>query len=112
MKRFLVLYESSVSAAEQMANATPEQAQAGMAAWMAWAGRAAQGIVDMGAPLIEPALFTGEQSRTAAQSPVAGYSILQADSIDALARLLEGHPHFQAPGGAIRAFEVAQLPGM
>src|SRR5262249_48508413 len=35
MTKFLVLYRSSVSAAEQMAAGTPEQAQAGMAAWMA-----------------------------------------------------------------------------
>jgi hypothetical protein len=32
MKKFLVLYRSSVSAADQMAAATPEQAEAGMAA--------------------------------------------------------------------------------
>ena len=34
MTRFMVLYLSSTSAREQMANATPEQAEAGMAAWM------------------------------------------------------------------------------
>jgi hypothetical protein len=39
MSKFLVLYRSSVSAREQMANATPEQAQAGMQAWQAWARR-------------------------------------------------------------------------
>ena len=36
MKKFLVLYRSSVSAAEQMAAATPEQAQAGMDAGRRW----------------------------------------------------------------------------
>ena len=51
MKKFLVLYQSTVSASEQMKNATPQQAKAGMDAWMAWARRAGSGIVDMGSPV-------------------------------------------------------------
>ena len=43
MKKFLVLYQSTVPASEQMKNATPEQAKAGMDAWMSWAGRAGRG---------------------------------------------------------------------
>ena len=34
--KFLVLYRSSVGAREQMEEASPEQAAAGMAAWQAW----------------------------------------------------------------------------
>ena len=45
MARFMVLYLSSTSAREQMANATPEQAQAGMDAWVQWAGKAGDAIV-------------------------------------------------------------------
>jgi hypothetical protein len=37
MSKFLVLYNSPAPAVEMMANATPEQAPAGMEAWMAWA---------------------------------------------------------------------------
>jgi hypothetical protein len=44
MKKFLVLYQSSVSASEQMSKATPEQAKDGMEAWMTWAKRAGPGI--------------------------------------------------------------------
>jgi hypothetical protein len=51
MSKFLVLYRSSVSAREQMANATPEQAQAGMQAWQAWVESAGPAMVDLGAPL-------------------------------------------------------------
>jgi hypothetical protein len=40
MQKFLVLYQSTVPASEQMKNATPAQAKAGMDAWMAWAGQA------------------------------------------------------------------------
>ena len=51
MKKFLVLYQSTVPASEQMRHATPEQAKAGMDVWMSWAGQAGSGIVDMGSPV-------------------------------------------------------------
>jgi hypothetical protein len=106
--KFLVLYRSPTSAADQMAGATPEQAQAGMDAWMAWAGRAGDGIVDLGAPLGE--------SRTlgdaAGDAHVTGFSILQADSGDAAAGLLDGHPHLSQEGNSIDVREFLPIPGM
>ncbi len=74
MAKYLVLYKADASAAEQMANATPEQAQAGMDAWMLWGERAASAIVDMGSPL-EP---------VGGADGVGGYSILEAEDDDAL----------------------------
>jgi len=50
MKKYIILYRSPVSAQDQMSKATPEQAKAGMDAWMAWAKRAGSAIVDMGSP--------------------------------------------------------------
>ena len=41
MTRYLVIYEAPVSAQQQFADATPEQTQAGMDAWIAWAERPA-----------------------------------------------------------------------
>ena len=37
MSKFMVLYRAPLSAREQMASATPEQMQAGLEAWQAWA---------------------------------------------------------------------------
>ena len=51
MTKYLVLYQSSGSAAAQMATATPEQMQAGMQAWMSWAKKAGSALVDLGQPL-------------------------------------------------------------
>jgi hypothetical protein len=97
--KFLVLYRSSVSAREQMGQATPEQAQAGMEAWQAWAQEAAPARVDLGAPLD-------------GNGDITGSSILQADSRSALDDLLGGHPHRRAPGSAIDVLEFLPLPGM
>src|SRR5690349_1939214 len=100
MKKFLVLYASSVSATEQMAKATPEQQKAGMDAWMAWAKKAGPAIVDLGTPLGNSQKVTPDTVKSTS-SNVAGYSILQAESSAAVAELLKGHPHFMAPGAAI-----------
>lgn len=51
MAKYLVLYRSTMTAEEQMSQNNPEQAQAGMDAWMAWAQQAGDAIVDLGAPL-------------------------------------------------------------
>lgn len=51
MPKYLLLYRSPTSAPEQMASATPEQAQAGMDAWQAWMTKAGDAIVDFGAPV-------------------------------------------------------------
>lgn len=57
MKKYLVIYQSFVSAMEQMAKATPEQAKAGMAAWMTWGEKNKAAIVDMGSPVGNPQSF-------------------------------------------------------
>ena len=99
MSKFLVLYRSPVSAPEQMARATPEQAQEGMQAWQAWAESAGPAIVDLGAPL------DGE-------GDVTGFSILQADSRASLDELLADHPHRHTPGSSIDVLEFMAIPGM
>ena len=99
MTKFLVLYRSSVSASEQMAGATPEQAQAGMAAWMEWAESNRDAIVELGSPL-------------GGDSDVSGYSIVQAESRDAASDLFSDHPHLHMPGGSsVELLEFLPLPG-
>jgi hypothetical protein len=111
MKKFLVLYRSTVSALEQMKNVTPEQAKAGMDAWMSWAGKAGAAIVDLGSPITSAGALTGPNQVGAGDPQVAGFSILQADSQDALMALLRDHPHFMAPGASIAIFEFLPMPG-
>ena len=105
MAKYLILYRSPMTAAEQMAQSTPEQAQAGMDAWNAWAGKAGTAVVDLGSPtqVVESG---GDQG-----DPIGGYSILEAESPEALAAVLEGHPH-TAMGGTIQSLELLAMPGM
>jgi hypothetical protein len=109
--KFMILYRSSTDAAEQMASATPEQAQEGMAAWMRWSEKAGPAIVDLGSPLGNSRVVpTG--SGGGRDAPIGGFSILQADSADDIAKLLDDHPHLNMPGAVIEVLEYLQMPGM
>jgi hypothetical protein len=110
MKKYLVLYRSSVPAAEQMAAATPEQAKAGIDAWMAWAKRAAPAIVDLGGPIGSPVKI-GPGSTAPQRGHLGGYSILQAESTKILTELLAIHPHLATPGASIELHEFLPMPG-
>ena len=111
MKKFLVLYKAPQSAFEQMKNNTPEQQKAGMDAWMAWSKKAGSTIVDMGAPLGKSLRVT-KASSSPTTNDLGGFSILQAESKEALAEALKGHPHFMMPDGSIEIVEYMPMPGM
>ena len=104
MSRFLVLYRSAVSAAEQMATADPDSGAESMKAWMEWSERAGESIVDLGSPT--QTVAGGEPG-----SFIGGYSVLQADDLDGVQRALDGHPHVMW-GGTIEILEMLEIPGM
>jgi hypothetical protein len=111
MKKFLVLYKAPMSSFEQMKQATPEQQKAGMDAWMTWSKKASGTIVDMGGPLGKSLRVTKTGS-SPATNDLGGYSVLQAESKEALAESLKGHPHFMMPEGFIEVVELMPIPGM
>ncbi len=111
MKKFLVLYKAPTASFEQMMKATPEQQKAGMEAWMAWSKKAGSTIVDMGAPLGKSLRVT-KTGTSPVVNDLGGYSILQAESKEALGASLKGHPHFMMPEGFIEIVELMPMPGM
>jgi hypothetical protein len=45
--------------------------------------------------------------------PLTGYTIVQAESHEAAAKLFENHPHFTLlPGNSIEIIECLDIPGM
>lgn len=112
MKKFLVLYKASSSGFDQMKNATPEQQKAGMEAWMAWSKKAASAIVDMGAPLGKSTHYTKDGAGAPVSNGLGGYSVLQAETNEALGEVLKGHPHFMTPDGTIEVIDLMAIPGM
>ena len=112
MTKFIVLYHMPASTMANMPEMTPEQMQEGMKPWMAWAEKCGPALVDLGTPLSGGLAVTSTGS-SASTKDVAGYSILEADSMDAAKALMEGHPHFgYGEGCSIEVHESMPLPGM
>lgn len=108
MKKFMILYRSSVTSEQQMATGSPEDAKAAMQLWMTWSEKAGDAIVDLGAPLGR----AGAVGDGDAGQPIGGFSIMQAESADAIEHLLDGHPHLHSPGDpTIEILEFMSMPG-
>jgi leucyl aminopeptidase (aminopeptidase T) len=116
MKTFLAIFTGSPSAMEawQSMDAAQRQAkeQAGMAAWKGWADKNQSSIVDQGAPL-------GKTKRVAAdgitdiRNNIGAYTVVQAESHQAAAKLFEQHPHFTIfPGDGVEVMECLPMPTM
>ena len=73
---------------------------------MAWGQKAAPSIVDMGAPLGKSLRLTPAGAQPAVND-LGGYSVLQAESKEALAETMKGHPHFMMGDSSI---EIINLP--
>ena len=83
----------------------PKLAEKTMAAWMKWIGELGEAVVDPGAPTQPGTVVSSSGFKSAGAKPVGGYSILQAQSLDAAVRLAKGCPVL-AVGGLV---EVSPL---
>ena len=107
MKKFMILYMAPVSAEQQM-NVSPAEMKKAMEPWMAWFKKAGKAIVDAGTPLANGMHFT-KKSGTKSKTEVAGYSIVQAESMDAVKAMIADNPQFMLPKASIEVFEMMQM---
>jgi len=113
MTKFMVLYMANPADFEKMMReSTPEQQQKGMEGWRKWMSAHQAALADGGAPL-------GKTKRVDAKgvsdtrNGIGGYSIVQAESADAAAKMFsKDHPHLQMPGAWVEIIEIRQIPGM
>jgi len=114
MKKFLVLYKASPEAFQQMMkSSTPEQQKLGMDAWMNWSKKAGSSIVDMGAPLGKAVRLAKGGNAAQVSNDLGGYSVMQAESKEALAATMKEHPHFMmGDSTTIEIVEIMPVPGM
>ena len=106
MSKFMILYRAPGSARDQMADATPEQLQAGLEAWRAWASRVDYAISDLGTPL---AHTTHIGPGAASTDGVCGYSILEAGSAEEIETILTGNPQLAMPDGSVEVLEIIPI---
>lgn len=113
MKKFIVIYHAPLDAMQQMANVPIEEQAKGMEAWMAWAKKCGNKLVDMGAPLMGGQALNPDGTSKNSNKEVSGYSVLQAENMDEAKKLLQGHPHLGWNAAcSIEVHETMPLPGM
>jgi hypothetical protein len=115
MKRFLAIYTGSTDAFDKWRQLDPrereEREKQGVSAWKQWASTNAGTIVDAGGPLgktkrVEPGGISD------IRNAMTAYTVVDAESHEAAAKLFEGHPHFTVfPGDGIEVMEILPLPG-
>lgn len=106
MKQFLVNYFSSPESMQKMATATPEEKAAGMKPWMDWKEAMGDHLVNMGAPLMPAQNLSGDKGNGRS----TGFSIIQAESMEASQQLLADHPHLKWDDQA--AIEISEFAPM
>jgi hypothetical protein len=113
MKKFLALYMANAAEmANMMKNSTPEQQKKGMEAWTKWMDHHKTSFVDRGAPVGKTKRVDAKGTKDA-KNDVCGYSIVQADSADAAAKMFgKDQPHLQMPSGSVEIIEILEVPGM
>jgi hypothetical protein len=113
VKKYIVLYMASGAAfAKMMKESTPEQQKKGMEAWRKWMNKHKKSLVDGGAPLGKTKRVDAKGAANA-KNEIGGYSIVQAQSHDAAAKMFgKDHPHLQIPGAWLEIVEILPIPGM
>ena len=116
MKRFLAVYTGSpdaMSSWEKLPEAERNKRQAdGIAGWHKWAADNKASIVEMGGPLGKTKLV-GPAGISDIRNNRGAFTIVQAESQEAAARLFLNHPHFTIfPGAGVEVMECLPVPGM
>ena len=112
MKKFLVLYKAPIEEFQKlMASTDKEMQKKGMEEWGKWMQNHKADLADEGAPVGKTKQVTAS-GVTDIKNEVGGYSVVQAESHDAAAKLLMDNPHFSIPRASIEVMEIMEMPGM
>jgi leucyl aminopeptidase (aminopeptidase T) len=114
MKHYLAIFTGSPASMDAWSSLDPAQREAkekaGMAAWKAWAEKNQASIVEQGSPLGKTKQVTAKGIADI-RNNMAAYTVVQADSQDAAAKLFENHPHFTIfPGDGVEVMECLPMP--
>jgi hypothetical protein len=101
MPRYVVAYHGSPKFE------TPQQGAAHMVQWRAWMGGLGAALVDPGAPLNKGKIISSRGVSDQGADLLSGFSILAADSMDGVLRLVQGCPHLNH--GTIEVAEIMDM---
>lgn len=88
---------------------TPEEGAKQMAKWKSWVAALGAALVDPGTPLGKSMIVSAQGiSPDGGPSPLIGFSVVRADSIDAALEMAQACPYLAF--GAIEVAEMKQMP--
>jgi len=106
MPTYLVTYHGG-----QGMPSDPEAVQQMLAAFQAWVAEVGPAMRDPGAPLANAKTVSADGALDGQrEASIGGYTILEADSLDAAVGLVGSHP-FLAGGGSLQVNEAAAVGG-
>jgi hypothetical protein len=108
VSKYLYLYRGPATPMEDF---TPEQTAEQTRAWGEWMTRVGPALAEPGAPFGARTAVADDGS-SPAPTDQNGYSIVEAESLDAARRLVDKHPFLSEGKGrfSIEIFELAAMP--
>lgn len=115
MKKYLAVFtgtpEKMAEWQQLGADERKKREQAGMAGWKKWVEDNARAIKDHGSPLGKTKRVT-DSGIADIRNNLAAWTVVEAESQDAAARLFLNHPHFKIfPGDGVEIMECLPMPG-
>jgi len=107
MSKFIYLYKGPATPMDQF---SPEQAETQGKAWGDWMGRVGPALVDIGNPFGGGTAVVDDGS-VAEASDLNGYSIVEAENLEAAKAFTQGHP-FLSEGNGKFSLEIFELVSM
>jgi hypothetical protein len=118
MKKFLAVYTGSPNSPQGEAwqkldeKTRNERTARGMQAWHKWYADHADIIAEGGGPVGKTKRVTSDGIADT-RNNLGGYTVVNAESHEAAAKLFENHPHFSIfPGDGVEIMEVMAIPQM
>src|SRR3569832_1934587 len=116
MKTFLAIYTGTAASMSNWGNLSEEERrkreQASIAAKHAWAEKYKKAILDNNKPHNKTKSVTPDGIADI-RNAMTGYTLIQAESHEAAAKLFENHPHFTIfPGDAVEIMECLPIPSL
>ncbi len=102
MAKFVIVYRDGATAD------MPGAVEASMTAWMNWFGTLGSAVTDFGNPFSSSTRVDADGSRTDSAAGLTGYSIIEAESLDAAAAAVANCPNLAA-GGSLEIYEAIPL---
>jgi hypothetical protein len=102
--KFLVLYIAKKTAEQQI-----EDMKKGRETWINWFKSQGAAIMDPGNPTAKPVALNKKGKTRAHANNVAGYTVIEANNIEAVKVMMRDNPHLDAPKNSVEILETIPI---